>query len=218
MARSRFPITMARTDRNRIAMGGNSSNPANLYDNLRSAPTRGLRIPPAKIPIPGYQPAPYMITDPAMGRGYRIGNQRTVPAGATGFSIANHGLIDHYYRWKVTLGVAIPPGVVDPPTDGMRVRFHIFGKAENDRIEHRASVSPTDGQVVYVTGRSIEILADNPGAIPLIAQYNLDEASPGLSTWEDMEFFTALTAETPLDLSPFTDAIVVLSPGGKSVV
>jgi len=214
--RSKFPITYARTARNRIAMGGYSSNPADLYDNLRPAPIHGLRVPSAKSPVSGYAPAPYMITDPAMGRGYRIGDQRVVPAGATGFSIHNHGLVDHYYRWKVKLACSFPTGVPDPATDGMRLRFHIFGKAENDRIEHRVSVSPNDAQVVYVHGRSVEILCDNPTTVPLVAQYNLDEAAPGLSTWEDMEFFTALAVETPLDIPPFCDAFVVLSPGAAA--
>lgn len=173
-----------------------------------------------RSPIPGYRRPLFSAVDHGLGRGYRIGDQVRVPALAgTGSPappaqmLVNHGMADHVYRWKISLYVSVPPDVTDVPLSGLCLQFRIFGKAENDRIQRRPSVSSEDGQVIYVHGRSLYMEAINPQSVDLIAHYNLDEASPGLATWMDQQTFSALTAETPLDVSPFAQSITVLSPG-----
>jgi hypothetical protein len=139
--------------------------------------------------------------DPAAGRGYRIGNQMTVPAGA-GFNgqppvnVANHGAADVIARWKVTFYVRDPAGS-DSSQQGSRLRIVTLSKMENDEIPRRCTVTLDDAQVIYAPGRALQIFAFNPMPFDLVIEYNLDEVTAGLSRWEDVEFFRFNAATTP---------------------
>jgi len=161
-----------------------------------------------------------------MGRGYRIGDQRTISAGA-GFpgvvpgiinpavALANYGQPHEFRRWKVTLHVADPDGNT-PALQGSGLRFTVTAKMENEIIPRRVFISVGDAQVIYAPGRSIEILGLNPNTFDLRAHWQVDEETAGLSTWEDREIFTALSAETVLDIPPFCDHFQIYSPGAAA--
>jgi len=168
--------------------------------------------------------------DPALGRGYRIGDHKPVPA-YSGFQVgvgtqlvppvvlADYGSPNRVHRWKVTVHVADPDGN-DAPRSGAGLRFTILAKMENELIPRRCFVTVGSSQVLYAPGRSIRILALNPMDFQLEAHYNLDEFAGGLSTWEDMQYFGgsnpfsgALAAEADLNLPPFCSSFEVFSPG-----
>lgn len=164
----------------------------------------------------------FMRFDPAAGRGYRIGDQRAIPALAgfpplVGFPIpaellVNHGFPDEIRAWKATLHVTDPTGVV-PALTGAGLRFIVRAKMENDLIPRQCFVSVGNAQVIYAPGRSIEVQCFNPNAFVLTTHWQIDEATAGLAAWEDQELFLALAVQTPMTLPPFCDSFEVYSPG-----
>jgi hypothetical protein len=150
--------------------------------------------------------------DPAAGRGYRIGDQKLVPAGS-GFNgvppvnVANHGAADVIARWKVTFYVRDPAGS-DSAQLGSRLRIVTLSKMENDEIPRRCTVTLDDAQVIYAPGRALQIFAYNPMPFDLVIEYNLDEVTAGLSRWEDVEFFRFDTLTT----GPCCDGVGVFAP------
>lgn len=160
--------------------------------------------------------------DPAAGRGYRIGNQLVVPAGA-GFGgapavvMANHGDPSKIFRWKVILHTSLPTGVADPVNAGSGLRFLIRARMENDDIPRTCFVTLDDAQHIYASGRALEVLAFNPNAFELTAHISLDEYVGGLSIWEDVTIFeNNLVAETELVFPPFCSRFQVMSPGAAA--
>lgn len=153
--------------------------------------------------------------DPAMGRGYRAGNAVVIPAG-TSQAVVNHGIVNQFFRWKVSLHVEPGPEVVIPALTAFFLRVTVTGKNENDIIEREVEVPLIGGgQVVYVPGRSLIVMVENPTDVDLTLHYSLDEATPGLSAWETSELFS-LTAgvETALAIPNFANSIQILSLSG----
>jgi hypothetical protein len=160
--------------------------------------------------------------DQALGRGYRIGDATRVPAQA-GFGVnppvlvANHGNAAGISRWKATLFTTDPEGNAGA-NDGARLRFVVTGKMENEIIPRRALVTRGEASVIYAPGRSISIAVYNPMDYALYAQWQIDEATAGISRWEDGEIFASIDINTeyPLDIPPFCQSIQVFSGGGVS--
>jgi len=165
-----------------------------------------------------------------MGRGYRIGDFKAVPARA-GFAasppgsglvdpvvLVDNGEINIIRRWKVTLSCQDPEGN-DPTRSGAGLRFTVLAKMENERIVRRCFTTTNQSAVIYAPGRSIRVLALNPNNFELEAHYQIDEFTAGLSDWKDQQFFggvDALTGETDLSVPPFCDTFEVFSPGAGS--
>lgn len=166
--------------------------------------------------------SPFTRFDPAAGRGYRIGNQVVVPAGA-GFGVeppvvlANHGDPAKIFRWKVILHTVLPEGGVDPVNAGCGLRFIVRPRMENDDIPRTCFVTLDDAQHIYASGRSLSVFAFNPNAFDLTAHISLDEYVGGLSIWEDVTLFeNTLVAEVPLDFPPFCSRFQITSPGAAA--
>jgi hypothetical protein len=173
----------------------------------------------------GGVPNPYARFDPAMGRGYRIGNLQVVPALA-GFPafmgalnppviLVNHGEVNEVKRWKVTLHVTDPEGNV-PSMHGSGLRFSVLSKMENDLIPRRIFISVGNARVLYAPGRSLEVLGINPNAYALTAHWQIDEYTAGLAEWEDQDVFAALAVETVLSIPPFCLSFTVYAPGAAA--
>ena len=160
--------------------------------------------------------------DQAMGRGYRIGDSVLIPAQA-GFSgnppvlIANHGNVGSVSRWKATLSTTDPDGNAGA-NDGARLRFVVTGKMENEIIPRRTLVTLGEASVVYAPGRSISIAVYNPMNYSLYAQWQIDEATAGVSRWEDSEIFSSIDSNTEytLDVPTFCQTLQIFSAGGVS--
>ncbi len=163
------------------------------------------------------RPNPWTRFDPALGRGYRIGQKLVVPAGA-GLNpwapptvLANHGDPEKIFRWKVTCYVTMPDGVADPPLTGAGLRFVVRARMENDNIPRTAFVTLGDAQALYAPGRSLSVLAFNPNPFDLVAEVALDEYVGGISVWEDTLLYEDLAAETELVFPPFCSRFQVFS-------
>ena len=158
--------------------------------------------------LPQEFPADMQIHDPAMGRGYRIGNAQVVPANtaeSNAVCLINHGQANKIGRWKVSINVQDPEGN-DVALSGAGLAFILRVRMENDDIPRTTFVGIGGGMVIYAPGRSINLVAYNPYDIDLTAHWNIDEVTAGISVWEDRDIFvgsTALTAETTLTLPPF---------------
>lgn len=166
-------------------------------------------------PSAGYPGPTAAALDPAMARGYRIGDTKTVANGATEL-LANHGHQDHYFRWKVTLGVRDADGVAYTPNTAYTALFNVLIKVENDRILRRCAVPRGGGQVLYAPGRFIDVSVTNAGSQPLQIDYNLDEATPGLSSWSWFEDLAGVVAETELDVPEFCTSAQIFTPTGSA--
>jgi hypothetical protein len=153
--------------------------------------------------------------DPAMGRGYRIGDLVDVPGASVTQCLSNYGHINRILRWKATLMVQDPEGN-DSLRNGAGLRFTVLAKMENELIPRTCFVTVGDAQVIYAPGRSISIQAANPQAFELQAHYQLDEYAGGLSEWEDNQVFPALAAEADMALPNFCDSFEVFSPGATA--
>lgn len=160
--------------------------------------------------------------DPALGRGYRIGKQETVPAGA-GTTAAgtppvvlyNSGNMDHVSRWRITLNARDPLGNV-PALQGAGLRYIVTATQENETIPRTAflNAQSNDAVVLYAPGRSLTVVAINENAFSLQSNFSVDEASAGLAEWRDQATFVALAAETELVLPNFCDWFEVATPSG----
>lgn len=175
---------------------------------------------PAGMPA-NWPPAAMTRFDPAMGRGYRIGDTVGIPPG-TGVAIGsepklivNHGDISKVSRWKVTLTVTDPANNA-PARDGARLRFVVTGKMENDTIPRRITVTLGQSGVIYTPGRSVTVAAYNPLPYALHADWQIDEVTAGISRWEDSEVLTAIDAgaEHVLDIPPFCTTLEVFAGAG----
>lgn len=168
------------------------------------------------------RPNPWTRFDPALGRGYRIGQRLIVPANSGFFPgtpptvLANHGDPEKIFRWKVTCYVTMPDGVADPVQQGSGLRFVVRAKMENDNIPRTAFVTLGDAQALYAPGRSLSVLAFNPNPYDLIAEVALDEYVGGISVWEDTLLYDNLTAETELVFPPFCSRFQVFSRAGAA--
>lgn len=149
--------------------------------------------------------------DPRMGRGYAAGDIVTVEPNETR-TLVNHGLVDAFFRWKVSLNVVGNRDATYAPNTAYPMLVRVVGKNENDAIDRNTVVGLGRGQVLYVPGRSLQVLATNPTDQPLDIQYSLDEATPGLSSWTSDEPIS-LTAGTeyPLTIEAFATSIQVVS-------
>jgi hypothetical protein len=184
-------------------------------------PKRGIEVRPPERAVPVF-PAEFQRWDPALGRGYRIGNANAVPSGAgilnSGIepvTLVNHGEVNRIGRWKVTLMVKDPAGN-DVTRDGVGLRFVVTARMENDIIPRTCFVTLGDAQVIYAPGRAMEVIAINPSAIDLEAHWNIDEVTAGLSRWEDVQVFDALGGETDLELPPFCGSFEVFGVMGQA--
>lgn len=143
--------------------------------------------------------------DPALGRGHRGGDRVVIPAGET-VTLVNYGLQDGYFRWKVSLlAEGTDDGVYDVQT-AYPLLVQITGKYENDVITRTPNLSIGRNAVVYVPGRTLNVLATNPTDQPIAVHYSLDEATPGLSAWTSDDTLT-IAAETDLDIPPFASTL-----------
>lgn len=150
--------------------------------------------------------------DPAMGRGYRGGDRVVIPAGEQR-QLVNHGLVDAYFRWKISLYGEAVDGVSYNALTAYFLQVSVVGKNENDAIERNTLIGIGRGQVLYVPGRSLNVIAINPTDRDIAIHYSLDEATPGLSAWTtDEQISTA--AETPLDIASFSTQLQVFSLTG----
>lgn len=160
----------------------------------------------------------YFSFDPAMGRGYRIGNRILIPAGAgvtagtRPIQLANHGWQDQLYRWKITMGTEAD--TVLPPDTGAHLRYTALAKMENDLIPRTISVGPGEAGVLYAPGRALDLLVSNPSPFDLWANFSLDEASSGLADWADRETFIAIAAAQDMNPPTFCDTFKVYSVTG----
>lgn len=185
---------------------------SNIYDPREPRGGRGPLLP-------GEFPREFQRHDPAFGRGYRIGNKNTVPANtpqANPVGLINFGKPDVVGRFKITLNVQDPTSA-EPANTGAGLRFQIIAQMENDKIPRTCFVSVGGGQVLYVPGRSLNVVAWNPYAIGLEAHWNIDEVVAGISVWEDVDLFvdsTALTVEAALDLPTFCTGFEVFTISG----
>ena len=159
--------------------------------------------------------------DPALGRGYRIGQQKTVPAGA-GVTVGippellyNNGDMSHEFRWRITLGVRDPEGNV-PALQGAGLRFLVTATQENEQIVRTAflSANTNDAVVLYAPGRSLDVRAINPNGFSLQANFSVDEAAAGLTEWRDQQQFFGATVETELQVPNFCDWFQVVAASG----
>ena len=150
--------------------------------------------------------------DPAMGRGYRIGNAVAVPGASVTACLSNYGHPDRIMRWKVTLMVQDPDGN-DVLRNGAGLRFTFLAKMENELIPRTAFVSVGNSVVLYAPGRSISMQVAHPQSFALEAHYQLDEYAGGLAEWEDNQFFDKLIVESDMGLPNFCDTFQVFSPG-----
>lgn len=147
--------------------------------------------------------------DPRMGRGYATGNLVELAPGETK-PLSNHGQIDGFFRWKVSLNVIAVDGETYDPNTAYPVSVTVTGKNENDAIERDTIVGLGRGQVIYVPGRSLSILATNPTDKTLAIQYSLDEATPGLSAWTTDEPIE-IDGEYALNIAAFSTTLQVLT-------
>lgn len=166
------------------------------------------------------RPNPWTRFDPALGRGYRIGQRLIVPANSGFFPglpptvLANHGDPEKIFRWKVTCYVTMPDGVTPPVLQGSGLRFVVRAKMENDNIPRTAFVTLGDAQALYAPGRSISVLAFNPNSYDLLAEVALDEYVGGISVWEDTLLYDNLLGETELVFPPFCSRFQVYTQAG----
>lgn len=151
--------------------------------------------------------------DPKMGRGYDLGNQVLIPAGES-VTLTNHGLVDHYFRWKVSLYAAPAPNVVYQTNHAYYVDVLAEMRAENDDIPRPTQVAMGRGQVLYAPGRAINVVATNPTERDIVLHYSMDEATPGLSAWTVSERFTTDSGELELTVAPFAQSLQVLGLSG----
>ena len=172
----------------------------------------------------GWPPKEMRAFDPAMGRGYRIGDSVVIPAlagfpgGPDAVRIVNHGDANRISRWKITLNTSDPNANDTDLRRGSSLQYRITASMENEVIPRRATVTVNDSQVVYAPGRTIEILAFNRMPWGLVAQYSLDEVTAGMSRWKDAENFEIglLTTEPggqefAMDFPPFCSAFEVFT-------
>lgn len=152
--------------------------------------------------------------DPAMGRGYRAGDQVVVPAGESK-TLVNHGLIDGFFRWKISLYAEEADGAVYDATTAYVLSVDVVGKNENDAIPRNTLVGLGRGQVLYVPGRSLSVLVTNPTDQDIKVHFSLDEATPGLSAWTTDEQITT-DLETPLDVAAFANGVQLYGLNGGS--
>lgn len=164
----------------------------------------------------GYPGPTAAALDPLIGRGYLIGKVADVAAGTLNQGLINHGLQDHFFRWKVTLSVVEKDGVAYGANRAYCALFEIMIKSENERIRRRCAVPLAGGQVIYAPGRSIEVYTSNPTNQTLSVQVGLDEATPGLSSWKWFEDLSAIDAETALDIPEFCDSFHIQTPMGSA--
>lgn len=154
--------------------------------------------------------------DPAMGRGYRAGDRVVIAAGEQ-VTLVNHGLVDQYFRWKISLFADSAEGAVYDPNTAYPIIVTVTGKNENDAIPRQTIVGLGRGQVLYVPGRSLQVLALNPTEQPIGMHYSLDEATPGLSSWTTDEAVTVGTGvEYPLDVAAFAQALQLVGLTGAT--
>lgn len=151
--------------------------------------------------------------DPAMGRGYRIGVNRVIEAGADNLQVHNAGMLDQFFRWKVSLSVQQAPGTTPPAATAHFLTITVRGASENDQIDQVVQVPLGGAQVVYCVGRALSIIVDNPTDLDLVLNYRLDEATPGLSSWTTTQAISGSAGtELELALPNFTNTLQVYSP------
>ncbi len=166
--------------------------------------------------LPQEFPQDWKIVDPGMARGYRIGNANVVAANTPAEDpqlLINHGQANKIGRWKVTVNVQ-DPDEGDVAQLGCGLHFILRCRMENDDIPRTTFVGKGGAMVIYAPGRSINLVAYNPNAIPLTAHWNIDEVTAGISVWEDRDIFsgaTALSVETPLVLPTFCTYLEVFT-------
>lgn len=119
--------------------------------------------------------------DPAMGRGYRIGDFVVIPPNTYNHTLVNHGSTNLFFRWKVTLYADSAPDGIYAANTSYYLTVRIAPKAENDEITRVVQIQRGGTQIVYGPGRTLVVTVDNPTNQPLVIHYNLDEATPGLS-------------------------------------
>lgn len=202
-----------------------------FLDGPRGVPMAGQALPglrgvffprPDGVPA-GWPPNAMTRFDPALGRGYRIGDTTPVPAGAGVTAgvppvlLVNHGDVSKISRWKVSLSVT-DPNHNAPSLDGARLQFVILGKMENEAVPRRITVTLGQGGVIYAPGRSVTVAAFNSLPYALHAEWQIDEVTAGMSRWEDAEILPNVNVgvEHGLDISPFAGALEVFSGAGAA--
>ena len=156
-----------------------------------------------------------MLQDPALNRGYRIGDDVEVAANAGVGGVPRTLLVQHgqqqLVRWKVILRVEDLLNSV-PAGQNNFVRFHIENRAENELIRRQVSVSVGQATYLYVIGRSVKIEAENQIAGPLTVHYQLDEEASGIARWRDVQFVAAIPVGAyELVIPPFCTSFTLLA-------
>ena len=190
----------------------------------RQPKSAGRSLSGTLIDTLGFRPEGPLLPqmDPAMGRGYRIGQLRICPAlagvapGIEPLLLANHAHPEVVTPFKAILGVLDEAGNDPGPMDGSFLRFLVRSSVENDRISRVVDVTTGNSQVIYVTGRSIRITVLNPQNFDLQAQMAMDEWQPGVSAWFTNQFFPGLAVETPIQAPPFCTQFKVYTPQGMA--
>jgi len=150
-----------------------------------------------------------------MGRGYRTGANRNIPAGEVDLQVHNAGMQDQFFRWKVTLACHQTRGTTLAPLTAYYLDVTVRGANENDQVDQVVQVPLGGAQVIYCVGRTLTITVDNPTDLDLTLNYRLDEATPGLSAWTVTQALvgSALT-ETELVLPNFVNTLQLYSASG----
>jgi hypothetical protein len=168
-----------------------------------------LPVNPAVAPgVPG------SMFDPSMGRGFRLGDIKTINAGQS-IGVAQWGYPDRWAHWKVTLRLALASGVAQP-VQGRGILVNITAKIENEVITREVFLTWGTSQYCYVAGRSLEINAVNGEAtgFNFDLHYSIEESSPGLARWTTQSTFLDLQAETALLVPPFCTYFQCLAASG----
>lgn len=156
-------------------------------------------------------PTPYIRHANAFGNVSAI-----VPSTGTPVTVVPSTGSQVQQRYRISLRVVDTTGGVGL-TVLRGVRFFVATSLENEQIIRRVFVPASGATTLFVEGRTLGITAESFSSVNLQVHVSVDEddgSSSGFSTWTDVQVMQDIAVTTSLDIPPFCQSFILLSPTG----